>query len=338
MILQQDPCYTLWWKPNPKTHHWAPLSLWQQVKLEMKTNPQLAAHVTVSKVKLLPFCVKLTRLSDAMICKFTASNKEPYKRSTQKQYYPASQQLKQLTIPVRKIQLSPGQSVTLHTPQSTSAETVPSGVHKMIKDGKRKRVISGHPSKQHQYTFMLQHHILKKRKTKTYLKCRIKGCTSAYVTYHSVCELNTHHRTYHAGITYKCQWCKKMLNTPTAYRWHMYGHGAQTFTCEKCSRTFVYNSKLRQHMRTHLKQKLFQCCYGKCTKKYKHPQDLACHTLTHTSKKFECELCDKVFKEKHLLRRHEAVHNPTNKYYCKICRKRFRHNNQLYRHRKSCYL
>ena len=65
-----------------------------QVKLEMKTNPQLAAHATVSKVKLLPFCVKLTRLSDAMIRKFTASNKEPYKRSTQKQYYPASQQLK----------------------------------------------------------------------------------------------------------------------------------------------------------------------------------------------------------------------------------------------------
>ena len=292
-----------------------------------------------SKVKVLPFCIKLTRLSDAIILKYTTKQDKNVQKADTLPIAFASLHLKCLTIPVRKIKLNPTQSVTLHTPRSTKVDTAsPQGIN-VNKSGKKKRLISGHPSKSQQhYTFRPQHHILKKHKTKTYLKCRIKDCKSAYVTYHSVCDLNTHHRTYHARITYNCQCCKKTLNTPTALKWHMYGHGAVIHTCDKCNKTFVYKSKLRLHKCTHLHQKLFQCCHGNCSKKYHHPQDLAQHTLTHTARKFECDLCEKTFMEKHLLKWHEVVHDPTNRYFCKICRKGFKHNNQLYCHRKICFL
>ena len=144
-----------------------------------------------------------------------------------------------------------------------------------------------------------------------YLKCRIPRCKLAYVTHHSVRSLNAHHRTYHSGVTYTCAMCSKLLTTPTTMKWHMHSHSSQVYKCNKCDKKFVYRSKLRQHCHSHLKQRLYQCYHRKCQQKYCHPQDLARHTLTHTMKTFECDLCEKTFKQKRLLRRHEAIHNAT---------------------------
>ena len=130
--------------------------------------------------------------------------------------------------------------------------------------------------------------------------------------------------------------CSKLLNTPTTLKWHMYSHGSLAHKCDKCAKMFVYKSKLRQHCHSHLRQRLYQCCYGKCQQEYRHPQDLARHTLTHTQKTFECDLCEKTFKQKRLLRRHEAIHSNTYRYFCQSCDKGFVHNNQLFRHRKLC--
>ena len=130
------------------------------------------------------------------------------------------------------------------------------------------------------------------------MKCRIPHCKLAYVTYHSVRSINAHHRTYHPGITYTCEKCSKLLNTPIALKWHMYSQGNQAYKCDKCSKMFVYKSKLRQHRCSHIKQKLYQCCHGKCQREYRHPQDLAIHALTHTHQTFECDLCEKHLNRK----------------------------------------
>ena len=202
---------------------------------------------------------------------------------------------------------------------------------------KRKRYISGYPSRQQPLlTFQFQQHTLRKQKRKLYLKCRIPHCKLAYVTYHSVKSINAHHRTYHPGVTYTCETCSKLLNTLTALKWHMFSHGNEAYKCDKCAKMFVYKSKLRQHRCSHLKQRLYQCCYGKCQREYCHPQDLARHILTHSQKTFECDLCEKTFKQKRLLRCHKAIHSTTYHYFCQFCNKGFVHNSQLFRHRKSC--
>ena len=79
----------------------------------------------------------------------------------------------------------------------------------------------------------------------------------------------------------------------------------------------MFFSKLQQHRRVHIKQKLYRCFYGGCTKCYKHPQDLNRHTASHFSKKLECPLCDYSSNQKRLLKHHSAVHQNTPHYTCK---------------------
>ena len=158
----------------------------------------------------------------------------------------------------------------------------------------------------------------------------------SYVSLRSVKDLNTHHHLYHKLVTYQCPTCKKTLATPTAFKWHQYMHLPLTYKCDRCNNTYVYKSKLQQHSRVHHKYKKYNCCFGRCQKSYRHPQDLERHISTHSGLSFECALCNKTFWQKKLLRRHEVVHTDVTRYTCKLCNKGFKHQNQLYRHKKSC--
>ena len=122
----------------------------------------------------------------------------------------------------------------------------------------------------------------------------------AYVTFNSVHNLTAHHRLHHHQVTYQCLKCSKTLPMPNSFRLHQYSH------------------------------------YGGCSKKYKHPQDLAQHVDSHLDVRYECDFCDKIFKEKRLLKCHLVIHQKTTPYKCTNCEKEFRHSNQLYRHRKTC--
>ena len=246
-----------------------------------------------------------------------------------------------VVVRLRNLKLSPLQCVTLSEPctplikttsVSNSPATTPHNKHE------QKRIIRSKPSEAtKEYTFRIQKHVLLKRKTKLYLKCRITGCRLSYVTFHSVKNLNTHHRMYHWGVTFHCQTCNKELNTPMAFKWHAYTHGPLFHKCDKCDKSFIYSSKLRQHKRAHVTHKMFNCCYGGCTKRYQHPQDLQWHIATHTGVEFECDLCDKKFHQKRLLRCHEAVHSKELCFFCTHCNTGYKHQNQLFRHRQKLW-
>ena len=213
------------------------------------------------KVNIMPFSVNLIRLSDATIRKYT-KQPEHLTVKTIKTLH-----LKRLTIPVKCLPLTPSQSVNLQSPckmarPSTAAQSTETTTKRVVK---RKRYISGYPSRQQQkHTFQFQQHTLKRQKKKVYLKCRIPRCKLAYITHHSVRSLNAHHRTYHSGVTYTCAMCSKLLIMLTTMKWHMYSHGSQVYKCNKCDKKFMYRSKLRQHRRSHLRQRLYQCYHGKC--------------------------------------------------------------------------
>ena len=145
--------------------------------------------------------------------------------------------------------------------------------------------ISGHPSGDKHHTFQVQCHILRKRIRKLYLKCRITNCKQAFRSFHSVKALNVHHRIFHAKTVFKCQIFAKKHHTPSSACYHRYEHQRPAFTCFTCKKSFVFSSKLQQHRRVHIKQKLYCCFYGRCTKCYKHPRDLNRHAASHFSKK-----------------------------------------------------
>ena len=125
-----------------------------------------------------------------------------------------------------------------------------------------------------------------------YLKCCIKNCKQAYVTFKTVRDLNTHHSIFHKNIVFKCPKCLKQLQTPSSARFHHYEHCPPKYTCQNCNRQSIYKSKLDQHCQVHIWQRMYKCFHRGYDQQYKHPQDLMRHEATHTGKKYECDICN----------------------------------------------
>ena len=76
----------------------------------------------------------------------------------------------------------------------------------------KRQIISGHPSKVFARNCVLQvcRHILRKHPHHLYIKCRVKGCNLAYITFNRVKDVNAPHRLYHPNSHYMCHHCKKL--------------------------------------------------------------------------------------------------------------------------------
>ena len=55
----------------------------------------------------------------------------------------------------------------------------------------------------------------------------------------------------------------------------------------------------------------------------------------HQQTTFNCELCDKTFTQKRLLKRHEVIHTNLLPHVCCHCAQGFHHSTQLYRHERK---
>ena len=91
----------------------------------------------------------------------------------------------------------------------------------------------------------IQRHILCRWKPKLRLKCRIKRCTLAYVSFKTYKDLNAHHHIYHPSILFKCSSCGKLFATPSTWKNHKYGCSHQKlYKCNSCNKRFLFNSTL----------------------------------------------------------------------------------------------
>ena len=115
-----------------------------------------------------------------------------------------------------------------------------------------KHKISGHPQS-NKHLFHVKHQVLHKHTRKLYLKCRIVNCKQAYRLFHSVQALNVHHRIFHPRILFRCRICPKIHRTLSFDWYHKYEHQQLNYTCPGCDKSFVFNSKLQQHRRVHIK-------------------------------------------------------------------------------------
>ena len=214
------------------------------VKAEMKVEmnqpkPLLSADKTIPKVELLPLSVNITRLSQAEIKKHTRTSGQPGTTVNIEHQH----NIKYVHINVCKLPIQPNQSIVLSTPKPKPKQ-LPTSHDKSIREKPhhhaavkmetdapvkaKVRKISGHPSKVNpqlqpkQHIFKVKRHILPKRKNRLYLRCCVRGCTQSFVTFHSVCNLNTHHRVYHSAAKIKCAACAKKLSTLSAAKYHKY--------------------------------------------------------------------------------------------------------------------
>ena len=281
-----------------------------EMKSDLDVNTRSIRSTKKSMVQVTPFQVILTRLTKEQIQRYV---KKPRTQSLE-----TSKDTDDPTV-----RSSPVRTCSMMTNMKNS--------------GYKTQIISGQPSKLFARTFVFQvrRHILWKHHHRLYIKCRVKGCNLAYVTFNRIKDLNAHHWLYHPHLHYKCLQCKKIVHTPSTWRYHQYYQHPRLQKYDDCHKLFLFKSTLKQHCHRHISQRLFKCFHGGCHMSYKHPQDLGRHAAMHQQITFNCDLCDKTFKQKRLLKHHEVVHTNDQPYQCHLCGENFKHNNQLYRHKKK---
>ena len=77
-----------------------------------------------------------------------------------------------------------------------------------------KRLIQVYPFK---CRLAISIHGIKRRKSRTYLGCKVQGCKSRFS---KVMDWNSHHQRIHAGICLECDTCKKMFKTSSFLQDH----------------------------------------------------------------------------------------------------------------------
>ena len=248
------------------------------LEAEMKPKPDPDVYTRPTKqsmVQVTPFQVVLTRLTKQQIERYT---KQP--------------RIQSVRTPVNT-------DTCVQTVRSSPVRTH-SMMTKARKSAHKKWLISGQPSKlcASNYMFQVHRHILWKHHHRIYIKCRVKGCNLAYISFNSVKDLNAHHWLYHPNSHYKCHQRKKTVHIPSTWRYHQYCQYPKLHKCGDCNKFFLFKSTMKQHHRRHISQRLFKYFHGGCYMSYKHPQDLSRHTAMHQQITFECDLCDKTFKQK----------------------------------------
>ena len=147
------------------------------------------------------------------------------------------------------------------------------------------------------WKFNIQVRGIRHRRNHYYVKCIVTGCNK---TFNKILNWNLHHHLTHKTKV-KCRTCGRKFDPPSSHRVHQNIHAAPKFKCALCQKNFAFNSGLHQHINIHNKSRLHKCFHGSCKKAFKWPQDLARHIQCHINPKWECDKCNYVFKEKHLL-------------------------------------
>lgn len=113
-----------------------------------------------------------------------------------------------------------------------------------------------------------------------------------------------------------CSYCGTSFRQLYHLSEHINAHtGATPYSCELCDKKFTRHNILKAHQLVHTKEKPCICNIDKCGRAYAYEIDLKRHKFSAHgiySKKHICTLCEKVFPEKKLLRKHLESHSAGN--------------------------
>ena len=112
------------------------------------------------------------------------------------------------------------------------------------------------------------------------------------------------------------------------------------YECFYCDEAFEKRSTWTRHESTHTRDRPYRCSHKGCSWRGAFKLELKEHTRTHLGKAFKCDLCDKLFTLKSLVKLHKkAEHSdePSSEhrtFKCKQCDKTFLAQRFLDLHKK----
>ena len=163
---------------------------------------------------------------------------------------------------------------------------------KVKKETKRVGLVGVYPTttSASKFKFKLsQHGIKRKYKRKYSYQCHVKGCVRKF---NNVKDWNKHHWLRHHVVTYTCEKCSRISDTPIQHRDYFYTHKETQFSCGHCNKSFPSISHLSLHQHVHKRQQLFSCFTSNCEKEYKWPQDLLHHLKVYLPNRHKCSRCN----------------------------------------------
>lgn len=151
-------------------------------------------------------------------------------------------------------------------------------------------------------------------------------CTKIYVSKDSY----ENHLHTHEGKQL-CPICKKFYKYNN-FEKHFEKHNLDIY-CKICNKRFKKESLLLQHMLSHdqvnIKEEEMKCT--QCDLTFNNSRLFNIHQKEHISL-FKCDICNKEFTAKGMLRRHVKLHTENNKYCCSKCPKSYSRRDQLIDH------
>ena len=144
----------------------------------------------------------------------------------------------------------------------------------------------------------------------------------------------------------QCMICDEDFESVNSFHSHYSKtHKEKRFRCDKCSKSFLLESLLDNHL-CQAQEKAYKC--NKCSKSF----DLACNVRRHNRivhekesnsqlyKKHKCDTCGKSFFDKLKLDKHLITHDyeivesddKIKQFQCKICKENFNSKPELYQH------
>lgn len=137
-------------------------------------------------------------------------------------------------------------------------------------------------------------------------------CGKGYATMPGI----TNHMASHNNpnpYKFVCNHCGKKYRDKTVFQSHLNVQhlGIRPFKCTDCDKSFGRMSTLQTHKRMHSGVKPHICTVKGCDRAYVYGVDLKRHLWGQHriyTKKFECQICQKIFPENKLLTKHLKTH------------------------------
>lgn len=141
---------------------------------------------------------------------------------------------------------------------------------------------------------------------------RSNTCDECGKTYASYAILLKHKEIHLDYRRYVCDLCGKAFRTTHILNSHKLIHsGERPHHCGICNKPFRTKTHVIAHMRIHSGLKPYKCSIENCDRSYMYKIDFKRHLYSAHgiyTKKYVCSICEKVYSENKLLKKHMECH------------------------------